>query len=410
MMPAGRPEFTVDEINRLIAEGGARLSPTIAARFEIDRAAERRRHHLFYGAIALLLYDIFLLYDLLLVPDVFMEAAILRLGVATPLGIAVLWGLYAFRSAVFRETSLAAICVACFGIIVHISASSTDPLAAYHHFGAALVVIFANVVQRVEFRYAVGAAIVCIILYAVEVPHIDWLPDRAGYAATMMMGGTVLLTLFANHRMESQLRLAYLFHLRDEIRNEELSTLARIDPLTGLGNRRQLERHMSELWTRRDGERKPAAVLVCDIDHFKAYYDHYGHPAGDLCLKRVAATVSDSVRDIEGLAFRFGGEEFVVVLDGVDLMDGVRVGQRIRRAVEELAIPHAADGRARVVTISIGVSASVPAGAISQAETITAADAALYAAKRAGRNQVWPPLGRTGGAVEYLSEVRDRAG
>lgn len=403
--------FSREDVDKLLASGLRRISfpRPIEVRYEADRHDSRRKHLLIYGAISLLLFDLFIFYDIFLVPDIATTGALLRFGFVTPLAIASFLALYAMPNPIVREMSSAAAGLAAFATIVYLSAASASPLAAYHHFGAVLVLVFANVVQRLDFHYALAASAAAILLYIPAVIGIEALPREAAFAAIMMMAAGLALTLFANHSMDRQLRLAYLFHLRDGMRHVELDALAQIDPLTGLGNRRQLDRHLGNLWSMPADEARPACVLVLDVDFFKKYNDRYGHPAGDLCLKRIAAIVTGELRNTGDAAFRFGGEEFVVVLKNSELMDGVRTGERIRHAVQVAGIPHEDGGAQRVVTVSIGAAASIPAGAISKDEIIMSADTALYAAKRAGRNQVWPPLSGKGARVTYLSEVRGQA-
>lgn len=400
--------LTREGVDRLLASGLRRIRfpPAIEARYETDRSNARRKHLLIYGVISLLLFDLFLLYDLYLVPDLIETAALLRLGMITPLAVAILWAMFVIPLPFVREASSAVGSFAAFATIVYLSASSDNPLAAFHHFGAVLVLVFANVVQRLDFPYAVAASLTAFVFYIPAVMGIEALPAQAGVAVIMMMGAGIVLTLFANHSMDRQLRLAYLFHLRDGMRHDELDALAQIDPLTGLGNRRQLDRHLSDLWERTSEGVEQACVLMLDVDFFKKYNDRYGHPAGDLCLKRIAAIIKGELTNAGDAAFRYGGEEFVVVLSGAELMDGVRTGDRIRSAIQTAGIPHETGGAQRVVTISIGAAACEPAAAISKDEFIMGADTALYAAKRSGRNQVWPPLSRKGAPVTYLSEMR----
>ncbi|CAN0573708.1 unnamed protein product, partial [Laminaria digitata] len=130
---------------------------------------------------------------------------------------------------------------------------------------------------------------------------------------------------------------------------------------------------------------------MIDVDHFKPFNDRYGHAAGDKCLVRVARVIADELDNQENLAFRFGGEEFLLLLPGLDINDAVRIAERLRMEIENAAIPHEDLGPRGVVTASFGVSAG-PVSAHKFAELLSAADAALYAAKRNGRNQVWPPL------------------
>jgi diguanylate cyclase (GGDEF)-like protein len=135
----------------------------------------------------------------------------------------------------------------------------------------------------------------------------------------------------------------------------------------------------------------PLCVAMLDLDHFKVFNDRYGHAAGDVCLKRVAAAMAAELRNERDLAVRLGGEEFLLLLPSTELSEAVRVAERVRRHVEAIAIPHEEFGPRGVVTASLGVAAG-PVSAHDFAELLSGADAALYAAKRNGRNQVWPPF------------------
>ena len=142
---------------------------------------------------------------------------------------------------------------------------------------------------------------------------------------------------------------------------------------------------------------------MIDVDHFKGYNDLYGHLAGDLCLKQVAASIASEARDID-VCVRFGGEEFVVLLPGADLGVASKSAERIRRVVENRAIVNAASTSGRV-EVSVGV-ASGPVSTLALSDLISQADAALYAAKRNGRNLIWPPFVTTGLPLTTLSSAR----
>jgi diguanylate cyclase (GGDEF)-like protein len=122
---------------------------------------------------------------------------------------------------------------------------------------------------------------------------------------------------------------------------------------------------------------------------FQASHDRYGHAAGDLCLKRVAAILAAELRGPEDHAIRYGGEEFLVLLPNTSMVDAMRVAERMRVAIERAAVPNEGCGPRGIATASFGV-ASAGVTELTAAELIAAADNALYAAKRNGRNQVWP--------------------
>ncbi|WP_370601103.1 diguanylate cyclase [Pseudomonas nitroreducens] len=187
-------------------------------------------------------------------------------------------------------------------------------------------------------------------------------------------------TIFFAFRLSRHLR-------RRDAKEDRLRAEADTDPLTGLHNRRWFDEKAQFEWQRRRGGDGHLAVLMLDIDQFKAYNDHYGHPRGDLALVNVAHLIRQGCRRAEDGVARYGGEEFVVILPGCDLSAAERVAESIRRAVEETALPHA-KGKLGVVTVSVGVASTSATPADSIETLIAAADANLYKAKAAGRNQV----------------------
>jgi diguanylate cyclase (GGDEF)-like protein len=158
------------------------------------------------------------------------------------------------------------------------------------------------------------------------------------------------------------------------------------DGLTGIANRRSFDEHLDVVWRQAARERSAVAVILADIDHFKAYNDHYGHLAGDECLRRVAGAMAVQVRRPTDKLARFGGEEFVCVLPGTGIPGAVTVGEAMRAAIEALGIPYARSAVAPHVTISLGVAACVPQPGQPAEHLLERADRALYAAKRASRN------------------------
>jgi diguanylate cyclase (GGDEF)-like protein len=169
--------------------------------------------------------------------------------------------------------------------------------------------------------------------------------------------------------------------------NDRLKNLAQIDGLTGLANRRTFDTRLQSAWLRAAAARDPLALLMIDIDHFKRLNDHYGHTAGDACLQSLAKVFAACVNNSADLAARFGGEEFAVLLPGTDPEGAVKVAERVRDAVDNLGIAHAAAPIGHV-TVSIGVASAHPRSDISPQTLIEAADANLYEAKNRGRNTV----------------------
>lgn len=168
--------------------------------------------------------------------------------------------------------------------------------------------------------------------------------------------------------------------------NQRLELLSTTDALTALANRRRLEEMLHEEWERARRAGEPVALAMVDIDHFKLYNDHYGHPAGDECLQRVAAELTRNLRTSD-LVARYGGEEFAVVMPGLDVDAARRAAERLREAVAGLAEPHLL-ACAGIVTVSIGVAAMTPVAGHGPEDLVELADVELYRAKRGGRNQV----------------------
>jgi diguanylate cyclase (GGDEF)-like protein len=174
--------------------------------------------------------------------------------------------------------------------------------------------------------------------------------------------------------------------IRDrEAAESELARLALLDGLTGLGNRRHFDDMLEREWHRAARSRTAFSFLMIDVDHFKAYNDHYGHRAGDRALKTIAACIAAGVTRAEDLAVRYGGEEFAVLLPATDEAGAYRVAETIRRAIAALGIPHI--GSPGIVTLSVGVAAMRPDRGSHSGMIVEAADAALYDAKRNGRNR-----------------------
>lgn len=170
----------------------------------------------------------------------------------------------------------------------------------------------------------------------------------------------------------------------------KLETLAVVDGLTGLANRRRFDERLLEEWSRAYREKTSLGLLMIDIDHFKAFNDTYGHQAGDECLHTVAVVLAGEAQRPSDLAARYGGEEFAILLPNTDAAGCARIGERIRRAIRETAIAHRGNAPFGIVTASIGGAVCRPGSErpLEHASLIEAADRALYAAKDGGRDRV----------------------
>ncbi|MDI1330613.1 diguanylate cyclase [Pseudomonas sp.] len=177
-------------------------------------------------------------------------------------------------------------------------------------------------------------------------------------------------------------------HLTLKLQNDLLRSMALMDGLTGVANRRKFDEDILADWRQCFRERKPLSLVLVDVDFFKRYNDQYGHQAGDGCLKSVAQELSLTVRRPYDLVARYGGEEFACVLPNTNLAGAVEIAERMQERIRALGIEHSASDVDSVVTVSLGVATVTPTGDLTISALIEAADKQLYRAKIAGRARV----------------------
>ena len=170
--------------------------------------------------------------------------------------------------------------------------------------------------------------------------------------------------------------------------NKQLQRLANIDSLTQISNRHCFDRNLDQQWRICLREQKPMALILCDVDYFKAYNDLYGHPTGDRCLQQIAQAISATVKRPNDLVARYGGEEFAVILPNTDLNGAICVAEDIRSQIQQLKIRHIGSQVNQYVTISCGVTSQIPTQELSAEWLIALADRALYEAKEQGRDRL----------------------
>ena len=255
--------------------------------------------------------------------------------------------------------------------------------------------LFANIVLAQRLRSATMTSVVLGIVYAVSLYGIATMPPEVAFNNWLYFFAAVAISLIANVRMDQDRRRAYFARARELERNRELSDAVELlerlsaeDALTKLPNRREFDRRLALEWGRARRELQSVALVLVDVDSFKAYNDHYGHPAGDSCLQQVAGALAAVPQRSSDLVARFGGEEFVVLLPDTTLEDAALIADRMRAAVEQMRITHEYSVAAQVVTASFGVAAMMPTPRNEPQELLAHADAALYRAKAEGRNRV----------------------
>lgn len=207
------------------------------------------------------------------------------------------------------------------------------------------------------------------------------LPQAVAFRAEVLLAGGIIACVIAVWTLEKTARLSFL-------EGGFIAELAQRDALTGTKNRRVFDEHLEQLWRHAIDETRTMAILLIDIDHFKAYNDHYGHQAGDKTLCAVAQAVQKTISRPLDLLTRYGGEEFAVILYDINEQQARATADRMCRSITELNIEHRASKTAPRVTISVGVAAIQPTPDRTPHGAIQLADQALYQAKVRGRNRV----------------------
>jgi len=179
--------------------------------------------------------------------------------------------------------------------------------------------------------------------------------------------------------------------MRDQLSrlNSELEALSQLDSLTQIFNRRTFNEMAKQQWALAKRHQQPVSALMIDVDHFKLFNDHYGHPAGDACLKKVTQAIKGCLHRTTDILGRYGGEEFIVLLPETDAKGALCVAQAIGEAISALQIRHGVSPTAPYVTASLGGATCLRTTGHDLEELIKNADRALYKAKRAGRNRSW---------------------
>jgi len=230
------------------------------------------------------------------------------------------------------------------------------------------------------FRPALLCCLSTVVTYAAAA-YAYALPEPMALRSYAILFIGIIAYIVATRHLERIARVSFLeSHLIVE--------LAERDPLTGTRNRRVFDERLPQLWQQAIDTERSLAILIIDIDHFKAYNDHYGHQAGDQTLRRVAHTVQKFIRRPFDILTRYGGEEFAAILYDVDGTQAREIAERVRRAVGEMAIAHSASPTTSLITISVGVASIQPTKERDPCGAVQLADQALYEAKVQGRNRV----------------------
>lgn len=369
--------------------GWLRFDQKTRDRYEAEHGAERIAALRAAIYIGLFLYNAYNLTSIVLLHDILGLSVGLRLLLITPVSLALAWYLGRLSSR-WREPLVLFALMGAYLIPVFLFWLTREPWGAFTFGEFSLTLIFGNMLLPLRFRHAVVFTCWAFAITTVAIFAKAELEPTLRFAFTVQIATACLFSLYANYRIERRRCVDYLTSLRARLDAEaaeaarrQFQDLSRTDALTGLPNRRLLTERMDEWF----GEDTPCTVLMIDIDHFKLFNDVLGHPAGDDCLRSVAAMFIEISQASDMVCARFGGEEFTVAVKGADDLPAARLARRIILAVESLSITHPgrSDGIG-VVTVSVGVAFKPVGTTASQASTFEAADCALYEAKRRGRN------------------------
>ncbi|MFM7066250.1 MAG: diguanylate cyclase [Gammaproteobacteria bacterium] len=247
--------------------------------------------------------------------------------------------------------------------------------------------------------WTTGSVAVALLLLALYLEQLD---HGHPHSFTLTVGATAAgLLLLLRQSVLQRRRDSLVARQRQELERKvaertaelaaaksRLELLASEDALTGLPNRRAFDDALATAWSSCARARQPLSIALLDIDHFKAYNDHFGHPQGDSCLREVARVLQRVVRRRTDLVARYGGEEFLLLMPQTDAEGALLFAERVREAIEARGLAHAPGLPRPVVTVSIGVVTTAPDPVSMPEALFFAADAALYEAKAEGRNCV----------------------
>lgn len=366
------------------------VSP-IQARYD-EENGERRigelRGAIYFGLVT---YNVYNITSVVLLPDVVLLSVMLRLGLVTPTSLALAWLIGRTRSS-WAERLVTLGVVNAYFVPLFLFWISREPVSLYTFGELPLTIIFATMLLVLRFPNAILFTLCALLSTLLALATKSGLEPPIAFAFAVQITTACTFGLYANYRQERRRCLDYLRTLGARLEARSALTdsqiyrgLSRTDALTHLPNRRELSDRL-EAWLR---EGQAVAVMMIDIDHFKLYNDALGHPEGDDCLRRVAATFALIASETdEAFCARFGGEEFTFVLRGRGEAEAARLAHTIVEAVKGLAIPHPARGDGvNIVTVSVGVARSDGDPPRPIEDLLAAADRSLYAAKRRGRGR-----------------------
>ena len=366
----------------------------VERRFEIDTRGWRARELQLTMALGVGFFFTTTITDSVFIPDLGLIGLLVR-ALAVPMVLISILSMPRLPDHL-REGCATGTGMVVITVMTTLPAVSSAPLAPFAFATAMLGLIYGNTTLPLRFKGACLTSMICGAIMTLEIFAHPGISLELQWVLTFQVVMGCTFSLITSYRVERSTRFNYLLSSREALRlqilsadREKLTTLSNTDALTGLVNRRHFDRESKAIFSSPSNAGKDVALLFIDVDHFKRYNDHYGHPAGDGCLRAVASAISGGLRGASNLTARYGGEEFAILLINENQAQAEMIAQRVCKAVSEKALPHLnrKDG-VKLVTISVGVSCGIISDRLTIEDLIESADSALYAAKRRGRNRV----------------------
>ncbi|GAA3938899.1 GGDEF domain-containing protein [Litoribacillus peritrichatus] len=364
---------------------------------QLERAFERHYFGQFFQkaipalTVGVLLYFGFIFGDRFMIPELFEESIILRVSIAIPSIFALFvikWG---------RESHWQYLVTCSIFCAVNASISLLGYWAAlqgqhYYQSGTLLVIMLCCTLARLPFRYAFLTTCLMLTTYGLAIGATQASPSDIFLNNLLVFSGVAFLGLVSNYQHNHDVRKDFLQSLLLNVEKERLTLdkrkfqhISNTDGLSGLYNRRFLDQRYALEWQSAMQLKTSLSVMMIDIDRFKNFNDKAGHHEGDQVITDVATTLKNSVRRTQDFVARYGGEEFIIICPSMENERAFDMAEQIRKKVESMNIPHPDGG---VVSVSIGVSTTIPEESDHPSSLQKQADFALYQAKKSGRNRV----------------------
>lgn len=392
-------DLVSDEIKKLEAvdrRGGLRLrfSARLERQFQDYYAVTFKNYRRASLMIALLVIGMVGLLDVVVFGDDWYTIAKIRYGLGVPFVAIAGFFVFSERFLVLQQQLITHCCF-------FISFTATvlllvGPDSAYPLYLAAyiLLALFAGAIVRLSFSRAAMVMLLTAVGFNYLIIYLRPQPLDIIASYNAYFTCAALMSLAANYYMEMSVRREFvqqkLIRLeRNQLKemNHKLHHMATVDPLTGVSNRRQLEKSLDAEWRRASRSNAELSLLMIDIDAFKKYNDGYGHQAGDRCLAKIAECIANSFKRSSDTVARYGGEEFVALLPETSAEQAAQLAEMLCDNVRRLGVEHGFSDTAKVVTLSVGVATCRPTIDGSFEDVVRWADLALYEAKESGRNR-----------------------